>query len=132
MPAQLRRYPTNQHDGDALSTREKNLFYNVIKNETSLTEFFCNLMQLKPFLNMFQDIVKSKSQDFPYVTFNDFDTEINFNKTDPIIDEESKFGRGDLVVSYDNKEYIFELKIERYTKLTENQPNGYLNTVIQV
>ena len=24
--------------------REKNIFYNVIKNETSLTEIFCNLM----------------------------------------------------------------------------------------
>ncbi|NOQ30088.1 MAG: hypothetical protein GQ570_03090 [Helicobacteraceae bacterium] len=109
------------------TTRERNLFYNVIRNETSLTEFFCNLMQLKPFLNMFQEVVKKKSQDFPYVAFNDFDTEINFNKIDAMIYEESKFGRGDLVVNFDNKEYIFELKIEKYTKITENQPNGYLN-----
>lgn len=76
---------------------------------------------------MFQEILKKKYQDFPYVTFDDFDTEINFNKKDATIYEESKFGRGDLVVTRDNKEYIFELKIERYTKLTEHQPNGYLN-----
>ena len=45
--------------------REENIFYNLIKNETSLTEVFCNFMKYKIFRNLFIDIVneKIKNQD---------------------------------------------------------------------
>lgn len=36
-----------------IKDRENNIFYNVIRNETSLTEVFCNLMQYKVFRDLF-------------------------------------------------------------------------------
>jgi hypothetical protein len=42
--------------------REKNIFFNIIKNETSLTEVFCNLLNYKAFRNLFLNIVKNKKQ----------------------------------------------------------------------
>ena len=40
--------------------REDNIFYNLIKNETSLTEVFCNFMRYKIFRDLFIDIVNEK------------------------------------------------------------------------
>ena len=37
--------------------RENNIFFNVIRNETSLTEVFCNLMQYKAFRDLFLNFV---------------------------------------------------------------------------
>ena len=40
--------------------REENIFFNLIKNETSLTEVFCNFMKYKIFRDLFIDIVNEK------------------------------------------------------------------------
>lgn len=40
--------------------REENIFYNLIKNETSLTEVFCNFMKYENFRNLFIDMINEK------------------------------------------------------------------------
>lgn len=107
--------------------REENIFYNLIKNETSLTEVFCNFMKYKIFRDLFIDMVNEKIKnqenriDKSIVKFQDFDTEV-------ILDEnEEKFGRIDLQLKINEEEiYLFEIKIETYTSLTEHQPTSYL------
>ena len=103
-----------------MNNRVNNLFHNVIKNETSLTEFFCNLMRYKAFRDLFLNIVKTKNNAFNVsnVSYEDFDTEVKLKDNQ---------GRSDLHLTTNDTEYIFEIKIELYTGLTANQPNGYLD-----
>lgn len=102
--------------------RQKNIFYNLIKNETSLTEVFCNLLSYKPFRDMFLNIVHKKNpQVIPSkIRFTNFDTEIVLR------DDKKNKGRSDLYLNANNTEYIFEIKINKFTAPTENQPIGYL------
>ncbi len=108
--------------------RENNIFYNVIRNETSLTEVFCNLMRYKAFRDLFLNFVNNKTKnlnlDFDDIKYEYFDTEKDFNIQEDDIDK--KVGRGDLILSMDDLDYIFEIKIENTTKTTKNQPDGYL------
>ncbi|MBD3840961.1 MAG: hypothetical protein IE909_03575, partial [Campylobacterales bacterium] len=62
------------------------------------------------------------------ISYQDFSTEKNFGEIEECFseDENNKIGRGDLILYYDEEDYIFELKIEKYTDLTKNQPQGYL------
>jgi len=108
--------------------REKNIFYNVIRNETSLTEVLCNLMQYKIFRNLFLNFVNDKTKnlnlDFDDIKYKNFDTEKDFNIQEDEIDK--NVGRGDLILNIDKVDYIFEIKIENTTRTTKNQPDGYL------
>lgn len=112
--------------------REKNIFYNVLRNETSLTEIFCNLLQYKVFRDLFLEMVNEKRKALGIEEFNlyaakyqNFSTEVDLNSNDE--EKNSKKGRADLIFAYRNEmEYIFELKIETYTNLTDNQPKSYL------
>lgn len=105
--------------------REENIFYNLIKNETSLTEVFCNFMRYENFRNLFIDIVNEKIKnkeniiDKSIVKFQNFDTEVALNN--------QKNGRIDFQLKINNKIYLFEIKIETFTNLTDNQPKGYLD-----
>ncbi|MDN5089848.1 hypothetical protein [Aliarcobacter butzleri] len=103
--------------------REENIFYNIIKNETSLTESFCNFMNYKVFRDLFIDIINKKicnKIDKSKVKFQNFDTEV------PLLNEQNN-GRIDLQLKISEKEiYLFEIKIELYTNLTDNQPKNYL------
>jgi hypothetical protein len=112
-----------------LESRENNVFFNIVKNETSVTEVFCNLMQYKPFRDMFLEIVNEKRKklkfeelDLSTIKYNDFSTEKDFGKA---FEDDKNRGRGDLILD-NNGDYIFELKIERYREPTSNQPEGYL------
>lgn len=108
-------------------TRENNIFYNVIRNETSLTEVFCNFMQYKVFRNLFIELINKKRKILNLkeihsssIKYDDFFTELYLKE------EDTKFGRGDLILKNKDIDYIFELKIEKYTTLTKNQPESYL------
>jgi len=104
-------------------TRNNNIFHNLVKNETSVTELFCNLMQFKPFRVLFLNIVKEKGAEIDpeKVGYECFETEFDLDK------DKKKYGRADLVLTVDEgDEYIFEIKIERWCSLTENQPVNYL------
>ncbi len=100
--------------------REKNIFYNIIKNETSLTEAFCNFLNFKPFRELFLNIVSEKNE-----KINNYNILYKHFETEKYLSEEN--GRSDLHLKINDEKYIFEVKIEKYTKLTDNQPNGYLN-----
>lgn len=106
--------------------REENIFYKLIKNETSLTEVFCNFMRYENFRNLFIDMINEKIKnnesiiDKSKVEFQNFDTEVALNN--------QKNGRIDFQLKINtNKIYLFEIKIETFTNLTENQPKGYLD-----
>lgn len=108
--------------------RVENIFYNLIKNETSLTEVFCNFMRYEIFRDLFIDIVNEKIQnqenriDKSIVKFQDFDTEVSLKEN------EEKSGRIDLQLKINGDEkYLFEIKIEALTSLTDNQPTSYLD-----
>ena len=114
-----------------MSNRENNIFYNVIRNETSLTEVFCNLMHYKAFRDLFLSFVKEKTNNLPFENFHNikyenFETEKEFKFYEEQSKEDKKIGRGDLILNVNEIEYIFELKIETTTKTTKKQPNGYL------
>lgn len=103
--------------------REENIFYNIIKNETSLTEIFCNFMNYEVFRDLFIDIINKKickKINKSKVKFQDFDTQV------PLLNEQNN-GIIDLQLKISEKEiYLFEIKIELYTNLTDNQPINYL------
>lgn len=104
-------------------SRENNIFYNLVKNETSVTELFCNLMSFKPFRLLILNMIKEKGRNInpEKIDYDCFDTEISLGK------DEQKHGRADILLSVDqNDEYIFEIKIESWCNLTENQPESYL------
>lgn len=63
-------------------TREASIFYNVIRNETSLTEVFCNLMHYKAFRELFLDFVGITYISLDTISYNNFSTEKNFDKND--------------------------------------------------
>ena len=106
--------------------REENIFYNLIKNETSLTEVFCNFMRYRVFRDLFIDIVNEKIKnkkniiDKSMVNFQNFDTEVALKEND------EKLGRIDLQLKVNDEIYLFEIKIETFTSLTKNQPKSYL------
>lgn len=106
--------------------REENIFFNLIKNETLLTEVFCNFMRYKIFRDLFIDIVNEKIKnqenkiDKSIVKFQDFDTEVALKEN------EEKLGRIDLQLKVNDEIYLFEIKIETFTSLTKNQPKSYL------
>jgi hypothetical protein len=106
--------------------REENIFYNLIKNETSLTEVFCNFMKYKIFRDLFIDMVNEKIKnqenriDKSIVKFQDFDTEVILD------DNEEKFGRIDLQLKVKDEIFLFEIKVEINTSLSKHQPTSYL------
>jgi len=104
-----------------MAHREDNIFYNVIRNETSLTEVFCNFMKYKQFREIFLNLVAEKNE-----LFKELKSHIKFDNfiTEKVLDD--NLGRADLVLELNDEQYIFELKIEMYTRLTDNQPVNYL------
>jgi len=109
-----------------MADRHQNIFYNLIKNETSLTEVFCNLMSYKAFRDHFIEFVSELSEfEIPCdsVEYENFTTEEDFGFSQ---DDSQKNGRGDLILEFDDKKYIFEIKIEAYRDFTINQPDGYI------
>lgn len=107
-----------------MAHREDNIFYNVIRNETSLTEVFCNFMKYKQFREIFLNLVAEKNE-----LFKELKSHIKFDNfiTEKVLDENQ--GRVDLVLNVNDDKYLFELKIDIYRKLTPNQPINYLNSL---
>ncbi|WP_294884520.1 MULTISPECIES: hypothetical protein [unclassified Sulfurimonas] len=90
-------------------------------------------MSYKAFRDIFIDMVNQKRNNdnklkCQHISYEDFSTEKNFGEIEKCFkeDENNKIGRGDLILNYDDEDYIFELKVEKYTELTKNQPQGYL------
>lgn len=103
-------------------THRKNIvLFNVLNHEVIFQEYFCNLLKIDDFRNLFIDFISEKNNILSEesIQYNHFDTEI-------ILD--NKNGRADLFLNiHDNKKFIFEIKNKDYTSLTPNQPQSYLN-----
>lgn len=104
--------------------REELILYNVLNNETVFEEYFCNLLSIDEFRNLFIEFVSKKNSilEDSNIEYKHFDTEFDLGtKTDL-----DKYGRADLFLKIDNKEFIFEIKNKERTSLTDNQPTSYL------
>lgn len=103
-----------------VSNYRKNItLFNVLNQEIVFTEYFCNLLRIDEFRELFIDFIGEKvlelSDKIKYVNFN---TEVSLEK--------DKYGRADLFLEINGEKFIFEIKNKCTTKLTENQPIGYL------
>jgi hypothetical protein len=93
--------------------------YNVLNQEVVFEEYFCNLLQFDDFRDLFIDFINEQSFikfDKNKIKYYDFNTEVKIEDD----------GRADLFLNYENQGYIFEIKNKDKTKLTDNQPKGYL------
>ncbi len=108
----------------AHKSERRSIFYNLVKNEVTLTQAFYNFLRMECFKDMFIGLVNEKREsklNSRRVKFENFETEMK------LIDKnKNECGRADLVLNYEGKEYLFEVKIEPNTTLTDNQPQGYL------
>ena len=94
--------------------RHNIILYNVLNQEVVFEEYFCNLLQIQEFRNLFLLFVKIDNSKICYHNFN---TEVSLKE---------KCGRADLYLNFDNQKYIFEIKNKCNTNLTDNQPKNYL------
>lgn len=99
--------------------REDMILFNVLNNEVVFEEYFCNLLSINSFRDLFIEFIleKNKILNKEDIQYSNFDTEI-------ILDNDC--GRADLFLKLKNKEFIFEIKNKDYTKLTSKQPESYL------
>lgn len=105
----------------SITHRENMILYNVLNQEVIFEEYFCNLLRIDDFRQLFLDFINEKNTILSEETiqYNHFNTEV-------ILD--NKNGRADLFLNInDTKKYIFEIKNKDYTSLTSNQPQSYLN-----
>jgi len=94
--------------------RHNIILYNVLNQEVIFEEYFCNLLQIQEFKELFLLFAKIDNSKICYHNFN---TEVQLK---------GQYGRADLYLNFDNQEYIFEIKNKCNTNLTDNQPKNYL------
>ncbi|WP_457594557.1 hypothetical protein [Hydrogenimonas sp.] len=108
--------------------RKENIFFNLIRSETGVTEAFCNLMQIKVFRDMFLNFVSSRSDAISFdpdnIKYRAFSSEKPLEMDGD--GKDTRAGRADIAIDIKGLDYIFELKIEVNTRLTANQPERYL------
>jgi hypothetical protein len=90
----------------------------VVKDENSTTEILCNLMKFKLFREKFLGIFIPVEL-INEISFEDFETQVSLNE-----------GRPDIIIENEKNKFIIEVKTGKYTKLTGNQPIGYLNHLL--
>lgn len=98
-----------------MNHEDSNIFDNIITNENSLTELFKNYLRFKIFREAFVNLV-IPDIDKTEIIHDYFQTQFYTDKN----------GIPDLVLSTDEYEYVFEIKVHN-TSLTNNQPLGYLD-----
>ncbi|MDF1548645.1 MAG: hypothetical protein P1P88_12540, partial [Bacteroidales bacterium] len=92
-----------------------NIFINTIQNENCFTELFTNFLKYDDFRYFFLKLLINVNE--ISVEYEDFTTQINLGQ----------FGQPDIILSTPEIEFLFEVKVFPSTKLTKNQPLGYLN-----
>lgn len=102
------------------SNRGSFILYNVLNKEVAFQEYFCNLLNIPSFLEIFINFISQKNNILTSknIQFHNFHTEVLLGENN---------GRADLYLKLDNDEiFIFEIKNKRETTLTPNQPKSYL------
>lgn len=100
--------------------REDIVLFNVLNQEVVFEEYFCNLLRIDDFRQVFLDFISEKNNILSKecIQYNQFNTEIILN---------NECGRADIFLNIDDKKrFIFEIKNKDYTSLTINQPQSYL------
>ncbi|MCF7952069.1 MAG: PD-(D/E)XK nuclease family protein [Spirochaetaceae bacterium] len=97
-------------------SREINIYENLIKNEDTFTEAFVNMLANEDIKNKFISILQIK------LNYNNIDFDYSNIETQFINDN---YERPDILIKSDNT-IIIENKINPYTILTKNQPEGYI------
>lgn len=99
-----------------MNNQDYNIFEDVANNEDSITALFKNLLRFKPFRKSFLELLGChfKAEN---IRFEDFETQFRTESD----------GIPDIVLKNDEIQFLFEVKVYVYRKLTENQPNGYIN-----
>lgn len=100
--------------------RDANIFSNIIGDENSLTELFCNLLQFTPFKTLFTRLLEEK------LKLKDIDFHYDQIETQNSLGQE---GIPDISIKNDGLSLLIECKIEAGTTLTSNQPLSYLNSL---
>lgn len=95
--------------------RPSNIFHNVVTNEDSTTELFCNLLRFAAFRYAFLKLFLSDEL-ISNITWEDIDTQFDLSGS----------GRADLVIQSGDVSALVEIKTTYGRALTENQPAGYL------
>lgn len=98
---------------------EISIFDGAINNENSFTELFRNILKFKTFRDEFLKLLPI-TLDTEKIEIDNFQTQASI----------SRFGRPDLLLTGDDIELLFEIKVWN-TGLTLNQPHGYFEYLTQ-
>lgn len=93
----------------------RNLFYNLLNCEDNHTDALLNILTIDEFNEYFTKILNIHS-------LQKIDTDIIQTRYNS-----KNYGKPDIYYTTDNVSFAFEVKIHTWTKLTEYQPEGYLN-----
>lgn len=100
--------------------RKQNIYYNLISDENSFTEGFCNMLLFDGFRRVFIEFLQENlHQNDLYFDFDEIQTQESLGEE----------GRPDLVVKTDKFLLYIECKIRPWTLLTPNQPQSYLTSL---
>ena len=91
------------------------IFDNLVENEDDFTELFCNMLKFKEFKSIITKFFGINNKNVV------FDTQYRTKNN----------GRPDFVISYDNGIEFIEAKVGN-SKLTKNQPEGYINELLKM
>ncbi len=112
----------------ARRSEKRSIFHNLVKDEVTLTQAFCNFLRMECFKDVFIGLINEKREKAGYelldprkIRQRDFKLEV--------VSTEQRDKRVDLVLYYNDEEYFFEVKINPNTSLTKNQPDGYLGAL---
>ena len=89
-----------------------NIFDGIFHRENNVTEVLNNLMYYKPFRKAFFDFLDLDIKDTKSVTI---ETQVELQK------DKKKFGIIDMLIKDDDKEYLIEIKTNKWTPLSEHQ-----------
>lgn len=95
------------------------IFDNIVYNENSFTELFKNYMRYKTFRDQFISLIGIVPPNI-IIDFEHFTTQVSSNNCRP-----------DMRISSENVEVFIEIKVWN-TRLTENQPLGYIKELEKV
>lgn len=100
--------------------RIKNIFHRVVRNEDDYTELFSNLLDYKSFRLFFCDFIVRKNSNLKFdFEYGDITTQFTSQES----------GRPDIVIENDDTLILIENKVETNTRLTGNQPSGYIDLI---
>jgi hypothetical protein len=103
---------------------QRNIYHKLIKNENTLTEAFCNLLQFDVFRNCFIELLTDKTR----VKGIEFEYECVISQC-----REDSGGQPDIkIITIDNKIILLENKIKKETAITLSQQEFYKKEIFNI